>query len=65
METQKKANQATIDDLMDIHRGLHVAMDAGIRDKNYQVLEVTLRQIDDRLKNLINALKGVNPGTWV
>lgn len=61
---KKTANQATIDDLRDIHRGLHHAIDSGIKSYNAKELKVTLHQLDERLKNLINELVDAKPGTW-
>ncbi len=37
----------------DLRKGLHVAMDALIQDKDYQKAEVVLRQLDDALGALI------------
>lgn len=51
------ANQAVKDDLEDIKRGLHVAMEQLINRQDYREAEEVLRQVDIRLVALINALQ--------
>ena len=43
--------------LIDIHNGLHIAMDNLINKKNYKETEVILRQIDEVLSRTINQNK--------
>jgi hypothetical protein len=62
--SEVKANKDTIDDLNDIHQGLHVAMDAVFNENDLTKLKLTLRQIDERMTSLINALNGAQTGRW-
>lgn len=60
----KQANAETIAALKDIHQGLHVAMDAALKENDQGKLKITLHQIDDRLAGLINELSKTTPGRW-
>lgn len=55
-------NSETLESLRDIHRGLHVAMDAALKDNDAAKLKITLHQLDDRLRVLIDNLSGQNSG---
>lgn len=55
----KLATREVIDDIKDIHRGVHVAMDNLITAKNYKEAEIVLRQIDARMTELINSTREV------
>ena len=44
-------------DLQEIHRGLHLAMQKLINDKDAGGAEVILRQLDVRLANFLNNAK--------
>lgn len=46
--------QAVEDELQDLHRGLHYAMDQLLNRQDYDESEKTLRIIDQRLSHLIN-----------
>lgn len=59
-----EANEATVDSLRDLHRGLHFAMDCALKNHDEEQLKVTLHQMDDHLARLINVLEGANPGRW-
>ena len=50
-------NQATSDKLLDLHNGLHAAMDALIRDKDHAQASVILRQMDDAFRDLIDNMQ--------
>lgn len=43
--------------ILDLHRGLHAAMDALIENKDYDEAEVILRQMDERFRTFINGAK--------
>lgn len=45
-------NADAADTIVDLHKGLHVAMDALIRDKDYAEAELVLRQMDERFSRL-------------
>jgi hypothetical protein len=55
--TDYRANQELEDALKDIHKGLHVAMTAFIRDRDLDEAELVMRQLDSRLSQVINATK--------
>lgn len=46
-------NQNARDKVLDLHTGLHVAMTALIRNKDYAETELVLRQLDSALGDLI------------
>ncbi|MBN9018457.1 MAG: hypothetical protein J0H11_13645 [Rhizobiales bacterium] len=47
-------------ELQDIHRGLHIAMDRLIAQRDYDEAETVLRQVDQRMSTLINKSKVVS-----
>ena len=51
-----RANEATIEALKNIMQGLHVAMDAVLKDKDEKLAEETLQKLDHRLGTLITKL---------
>ncbi len=51
------SNQQLKNMLIDLHKGIHVALDAHIKAKNAAETELVLRQVDERLASLINNLK--------
>lgn len=51
-----RANEATIEALKNIMQGLHVAMDAVLKDKDEKLAEETLQKLDERLGTLITKL---------
>jgi len=50
-------NQEAEEIILDLHQGLHAAMDALIENKDYDEAEVILRQMDDRFRTFINDAK--------
>lgn len=52
-----KANNELIARLQDLHRGLHEAMDAFIKDKDCSRGETILRQMDQHLTETLNQTK--------
>lgn len=64
MSYQYQANANTMTALKDIHRGLHVAMDAALQEHDNDKLKIVLHQLDDRLTALINNLQKTTPGRW-
>jgi hypothetical protein len=56
MTNEPRANDATIEALKNIFQGLHVAMDAVLKDKDEKLAEETLQKLDHRLGTLINKL---------
>ena len=53
----KIATVEAVEDLQDIHRGLHAAMDALIRSKDAKKTEEILHQIDQRMTSWIKQTK--------
>ena len=51
------ASTEVINDLVDIHRGLHVAMEHLISSRNYSEAERVLRQVDQRMARVINSVR--------
>ena len=56
MADEPRANDATIEALKNILQGLHVAMDAVIKEKDEKMAEETLQKLDHRLSTLIKKL---------
>jgi len=50
------------DKLEDLHRGLHIAMDALVNNKDYRRTEEVLREMDFHFVNCLRALKVARPG---
>lgn len=50
-------NQEAADTIIDLHKGLHAAMDALIRDRDNDQAELILRQMDDRFSRLRREMK--------
>lgn len=50
-------NREALDKVEDMRRGLHVAMTALIRNKDYAEAEFVLKQMDERLGRLITETK--------
>jgi len=55
--TRKIATEAVKDELEDLKRGLHLAMHNLIDRKDCDEAEVILRQLDQRLVQLINEIE--------
>lgn len=55
----QKANSEAIDDIQDMHRGLHIAMDHLINRSDTAKAEEVLRQIDLRMSRWINDTKKI------
>lgn len=51
------ANKKVEEELLDLHNGLHMAMENLIRSKNYDEAERILRIIDQRMSSMINEIK--------
>jgi hypothetical protein len=51
------ANKQLKDELDDLHRGLHLAMDALINQKDYERTEQLLREMDHYLSNIVTETK--------
>jgi hypothetical protein len=56
MAEEPSANESTIEALKNLLQGLHVAMDAVIKDKDEKLAEETLQKLDHRLSTLISKL---------
>ena len=56
MADEPRANDTTIEALKNILQGLHVAMDAVIKEKDEKMAEETLQKLDHRLSTLIKKL---------
>lgn len=50
-------NREAADTIIDLHNGLHIAMDALIRNRDYDQAELVLRQMDERLSRLRREMK--------
>ncbi|WP_309668305.1 hypothetical protein [Tabrizicola sp.] len=53
----KQANKEAIEDVKDMHRGLHMAMEELIKRKDYARSETILHQIDQAMSRWINQTK--------
>ncbi len=51
------ATKALKDQIDDIHRGLHIAMDALINKKDYRRTEEVLREVDHYLSIIVSETK--------
>jgi hypothetical protein len=52
-----EGNKAVADKLLDLHKGLHVAMDALIKKQDYEKTQLVLHQMDEQFTRLINLVK--------
>ena len=55
----KKANSDAIDDIKDMHRGLHIAMDHLITRNDPSEAEKILRELDQRMLLWLNQTKKI------
>ncbi|WP_161806038.1 hypothetical protein [Gemmobacter sp. LW-1] len=53
----KVASKDAIDDIQNIHQGIHLALDALVRSKDYRRSEELLRQIDQLTAHWLNTVK--------
>ena len=58
--SEYEGNKAVADKLLDLHNGLHVAMDALIKKQDYEKTKIVLHQMDEQFATLINTLKTVS-----
>jgi hypothetical protein len=63
MAEEPSANESTIEALKNLLQGLHVAMDAVLKEKDEKLAEETLQKLDHRLSTLIKKLTTTAPRT--
>jgi hypothetical protein len=54
---QVEINREAENQLLDLHRGIHVAMEHLIKEKEYDKAELVLHEVDHRLAHLLNTAK--------